>query len=57
MIYAPPGDLTAGMTEPPDARPRAVIKARLPLVRAQEASAGAAGHAGRTWIDLGSEYA
>jgi alcohol dehydrogenase/L-iditol 2-dehydrogenase len=34
-----------------------VIEARFPLARAQEAFAGAAGRAGKTWIDLGSEYA
>ncbi|MDQ0758169.1 hypothetical protein [Streptomyces canus] len=28
-----------------------------PLARAQEAFAGAAGRAGKTWIDVGSEYA
>jgi alcohol dehydrogenase/L-iditol 2-dehydrogenase len=57
MIYDHPGDFTAAMTELPDARPGAVVEARFPLARAQEAFAGAAGRAGKTWIDLGSEYA
>jgi alcohol dehydrogenase/L-iditol 2-dehydrogenase len=34
-----------------------VIEARFPLARAQEAFAGAAGRAGKTWIDLGSDHA
>lgn len=57
MIYDHPGDFTAAMTELPDARPGAVIEARFPLARAQEAFAGSAGRAGKTWIDLGSEHA
>jgi hypothetical protein len=51
------GSDTAAMTELPDARPGAVVEARFPLARAQEAFAGAAGRAGKTWIDLGSAYA
>ncbi|MEU9173503.1 alcohol dehydrogenase catalytic domain-containing protein [Streptomyces sp. NPDC048420] len=59
MIYDHPGDFTAAMTELPAARPGAVIEARFPLARAQEAFAGAAVRAGKTWIDLGngSEHA
>ncbi|MET9790487.1 hypothetical protein [Streptomyces canus] len=46
-IHDHPGDFGTAMTELP--------AARFPLARAQEA--GAAGRAGKTWIDLGSEYA
>ncbi|MDH6521154.1 hypothetical protein M2163_001860 [Streptomyces sp. SAI-135] len=55
-LNAPGGDFTAALTELPDARPGAVIEARFPLARAQEAFAGAAGRAGKTWIRLGSEH-
>jgi alcohol dehydrogenase/L-iditol 2-dehydrogenase len=57
MIYDHPGDFAAALTELPAARPGAVIEARFPLARAQEAFAGAAGRAGKTWIDLGSDHA
>ncbi|MDH6553375.1 alcohol dehydrogenase catalytic domain-containing protein [Streptomyces sp. SAI-041] len=55
-LNAPGGDFTAALTELPDARPGAMIEARFPLARAQEAFAGAAGRAGKTWIHLGSEH-
>ncbi|MEU1480281.1 hypothetical protein [Streptomyces sp. NPDC005760] len=55
MIYDHPGDVTAALTVLPDARPGAVIDARFPLTRAREAFASAAGRAGKTWIDFGSE--
>ncbi|WP_405522338.1 hypothetical protein OG426_04275 [Streptomyces canus] len=47
MIHDHSGDFSAAMTELP--------AARFPLARAQ--AAGAAGRAGKTWLDLGSEYA
>lgn len=58
MIYDHPGDFTAALAELPAARPGAVTDARFPLARAQEAFAGAAARAGKTWIDLaGSDHA
>ncbi|WP_449351427.1 zinc-dependent alcohol dehydrogenase [Streptomyces shaanxiensis] len=58
MIYDHPGDFTAALAELPAARPGAVTEARFPLARAQEAFAGAAARAGKTWIDLaGSDHA
>jgi alcohol dehydrogenase/L-iditol 2-dehydrogenase len=52
MIYDHPGDFTAAMAELPEARPGSVIEARFPLARAQEAFAGAARRAGKTWISV-----
>lgn len=57
MIYDHPGDFGAALAELPGARPGAVTEARFPLTAAQEAFAGAAGRAGKTWIDLGSAHA
>lgn len=50
MIYDHPADFTTALRELPEARPGAVIEARFPLARTQEAFAGAAGRAGKTWI-------
>ncbi|MFE6617998.1 hypothetical protein [Streptomyces sp. NPDC057740] len=47
MIYDHPGDFAAATAELPDARPGAVIEARFPLDRAQQAFTGAAERAGR----------
>lgn len=52
MIYDHPGDFTAAMAELPGVRPGAVVEARFPLARAQEAFAGAAQRAGKTWIGV-----
>jgi len=55
MIYDHPGDFTAAMAELPSVRPGAVIEARFPLMRVQEAFAGAAQRAGKTWISIADE--
>jgi threonine dehydrogenase-like Zn-dependent dehydrogenase len=52
MIYDHPRDFTAAVAELPEARPGSVIEARFPLTRAQEAFAGAAQRAGKTWISV-----
>lgn len=52
MIYDHPGDFTAAITELPQARPEVVMEARFPFGEAQEAFAGAAGRAGKTWISI-----
>jgi alcohol dehydrogenase/L-iditol 2-dehydrogenase len=52
MIYDHPGDFAAAVAELPFARPGSVIEARFPLERAQEAFAGAAARAGKTWIGI-----
>ncbi|MDX2938710.1 zinc-dependent alcohol dehydrogenase [Streptomyces ipomoeae] len=53
MIYDHPGDFTAAIAELPDVRPGIVIDSRFPLERAQEAFAGVAERAGKTWISVG----
>jgi alcohol dehydrogenase/L-iditol 2-dehydrogenase len=55
MIYDHPGDFTAAVAELPRARPGAVIEAQFPLHQAQEAFAGAAERAGKTWISIAGE--
>ncbi|MYS91211.1 MULTISPECIES: zinc-dependent alcohol dehydrogenase [Streptomyces] len=52
MIYDHPGDFTTAIAELPAARPGAVIEARFSLEKAQQAFAGAAERAGKTWISI-----
>ncbi|MCI3270657.1 zinc-dependent alcohol dehydrogenase [Streptomyces cylindrosporus] len=54
MIYDHPGDFTSAIHELSEARPGAIIEARFPLEQAQQAFAGAAERAGKTWISIGS---
>ncbi|MGR4854469.1 zinc-dependent alcohol dehydrogenase [Streptomyces sp. LARHCF252] len=53
MIYDHPGDFTTAIAELSQARPGAVVEARFPLHQAQQAFAGAAERAGKTWISIG----
>ncbi|MER7483294.1 alcohol dehydrogenase catalytic domain-containing protein [Streptomyces sp. NPDC126510] len=57
MIYDHPGDFTTAIAELPGARPSAVVEARFPLDEAQQAFAGAAARAGKTWIGIGDQDA
>jgi 2-desacetyl-2-hydroxyethyl bacteriochlorophyllide A dehydrogenase len=53
MIYDHPGDFTTAIAELAQVRPGVVIESRFPLEQAQEAFAGAAERAGKTWIGIG----
>ncbi|MFG2024629.1 zinc-binding dehydrogenase [Streptomyces sp. NPDC048825] len=54
MIYDHPGDFTEALAELGQARPGAVVQSRYSLEEAQQAFAGAAERAGKTWISIGS---
>ncbi|MFG3292320.1 zinc-binding dehydrogenase [Streptomyces sp. NPDC048179] len=56
MIYDHPGDFTDAIAELALVRPGVVIESRFPLEEAQEAFAGAAGRAGKTWISIGEAH-
>lgn len=57
MIYDHPGDFATAVAELPAARPGRVIDAEFQLTDTQEAFAGAAARAGKTWIAIGSDHA
>ncbi|MEU2280697.1 alcohol dehydrogenase catalytic domain-containing protein [Streptomyces sp. NPDC013178] len=52
MIYDHPADFATAIAELPQARPGAVVEAHFPLHQAQQAFAGAAERAGKTWIGI-----